>query len=163
MSMSNPKSPRIPSSSSPKLFRVDSDLCRPLKDNSLRISKGCGIIGYNEQASSRSVQVQIVDALRSGKRDRASNMLSCIEHNDGTLKAADFEYILDYCSRAPDPLAIRFGDMEIMNEKEANINKRCLIFILQALSKGGYLEELKGSGRFSAGKIRRCRGTSNIK
>ncbi|KAK1316537.1 Pentatricopeptide repeat-containing protein [Acorus calamus] len=68
-------------------------------------SKGCGIIGYNEQAPSRSVQVQIVDALRSGKRDRASNMLSCIEHNDGTLKAADFEYILDYCSRAPDPLA----------------------------------------------------------
>lgn len=50
------------------------------------------------------MQEEIVDALRLGERNRASYLLSELVHENHTLRAGDFVYILQYCSRAPDPL-----------------------------------------------------------
>lgn len=53
--------------------------------------------------ASRIAQLQIVNALRGGERERASAMLSQIALNN-SLNAEDFSYILEYCAEAPDPL-----------------------------------------------------------
>lgn len=52
----------------------------------------------------RSMQVDIVNALRRGDRQQASLTLSNLEHSNQTLTKEDFSYILEYCSNAPDPL-----------------------------------------------------------
>jgi hypothetical protein len=52
----------------------------------------------------RSVQADIVNALRRGDRQRASMILSNFQNTDWALTKDDFSYILEYCAEAPDPL-----------------------------------------------------------
>ncbi|KAL5706211.1 hypothetical protein ACHQM5_024410 [Ranunculus cassubicifolius] len=89
---------------------------------------------------SESLQSQILNALHLGQRDEATKYLSTVSHGSNPLRADDFVQILDYCARSPDPL---FGleTWRIMEEKEICVNKRCYMLVMQALTKGGYLEE----------------------
>jgi hypothetical protein len=59
--------------------------------------------GWRGGLASRIAQIQIVNALRGGERERASAMLLEIALNN-SLNAEDFSYILKYCAEAPDPL-----------------------------------------------------------
>ncbi|XP_057470174.1 pentatricopeptide repeat-containing protein At1g76280-like isoform X2 [Actinidia eriantha] len=72
---------------------------------------GRGSLGYVMESVLRSVQTQIVNALRLGERNRASSLLSDIAHRNNSLTANDFVYILEYCARSPDPLAFSVMDM----------------------------------------------------
>lgn len=54
----------------------------------------------------RSMQVDIVNALRRGDRQQASLILSDLKHSNQALTTEDISYILEYCSNAPDPLVI---------------------------------------------------------
>ena len=65
---------------------------------------GCGSLGYVMEPVMRSVQTQIVNALRLGERSTASSLLSDIACRNNSLTANDFVYILEYCARSPDPL-----------------------------------------------------------
>jgi hypothetical protein len=52
----------------------------------------------------RSMQADIVNALRRGDRQRASMILSNLQNTNWQLDKEDFSYILEYCAEAPDPL-----------------------------------------------------------
>ncbi|XP_058115030.1 pentatricopeptide repeat-containing protein At1g76280 isoform X4 [Magnolia sinica] len=101
--------------------------------------EGLGHFRSWEQSVARSMQVQIVNALCSGERDQASKLLSNLGHGNG-LRDDDFLFILDYCARSPDPLFV-METWRIMEEREIVMNRRCYMFIIRALSKGGYLKE----------------------
>ncbi|KAH7844020.1 hypothetical protein Vadar_023426 [Vaccinium darrowii] len=60
-------------------------------------------LGYGNEPA-RSVQMQIVNALRFNERSRASSLLSDIGRKNIALTANDFVYILEYCARSTDPL-----------------------------------------------------------
>ncbi|XP_011623262.1 pentatricopeptide repeat-containing protein At1g76280 isoform X1 [Amborella trichopoda] len=95
---------------------------------------------YGAGSINRYLQVQIVDSLRSGQRQRASDLLSHLSCCQEFSTADDFVYLLDYCSKVPDALFV----MEIcrlMKEKKITINKKICIFLVRALTKSGYLEE----------------------
>lgn len=62
------------------------------------------IMGSGYQQGTRYEQLQIVNALRLGERERASKMLLNIGYASGSLRADDFAYILNYCAETPDPL-----------------------------------------------------------
>ncbi|XP_077237689.1 tetratricopeptide repeat (TPR)-like superfamily protein isoform X3 [Tasmannia lanceolata] len=100
----------------------------------------CNHFRFGEQSGTRSVQVQIVNALRAGERNRASHLLSNLGLGNDSLRADDFVYVLDYCARSPDPLFV-METWRVMKDYDIDINRRCHIFIIRALSKGGYLEE----------------------
>ncbi|XP_038987997.1 pentatricopeptide repeat-containing protein At1g76280 isoform X2 [Phoenix dactylifera] len=85
-------------------------------------------------------QQQVVNALRIGDREKASKLLLNIGHANGSLSADDFAYILEYCAQTPDPLFV-METWEVMKDKTVGMNKRSCRFIVQALSKGGYLKE----------------------
>ncbi|CAA6671155.1 unnamed protein product [Spirodela intermedia] len=70
----------------------------------------------------------------------ASKMLLSFGRRASPFQGEDFVCILDYCARAPDPL-FALETWKIMNEKSVHINKKYWSFIVQALSKGGYLKE----------------------
>ncbi|XP_042480885.1 pentatricopeptide repeat-containing protein At1g76280 isoform X2 [Macadamia integrifolia] len=99
----------------------------------------------------RSVQAQVVDALRCGERERASNLLSNVSTGSDSLRSDDFLYILDYCARSPDPLFV-METWRIMEEKEVAISRRCYFRIIRALCKGGYVEEAFNWLNFLGGK-----------
>ncbi|KAA8537422.1 hypothetical protein F0562_026891 [Nyssa sinensis] len=101
---------------------------------------GHGYFGYERESIIRSVQVQIVNALRLGDRSRASSLLSDLGHRNQSLRAHDFVYILEYCARSPDPLFV-METWRIMGEKEVDVDEKCYFLVIRALSKGGYLEE----------------------
>lgn len=88
----------------------------------------------------RTMQEEIVDALRWGERNRASYLLSELVHGNHALRAGDFVYILQYCSRAPDPLFV-LETWKLMEEKGIEINCKCYFLTVRALCKGGYLKE----------------------
>lgn len=62
---------------------------------------------YGTESTTRSMQMQIVDALRCGERSKASNLLLDLGHGNHSLRPADFVHILNYCARSPDPLVSR--------------------------------------------------------
>ena len=66
-----------------------------------------GCFSYGRKSITRRLQVQIVEALRSNQRSRASSLLSELGRGNHSLRANDFIYILEYCSRSPDPLVRR--------------------------------------------------------
>lgn len=101
---------------------------------------GHGSLRYGAEPILRSVQMQIVNALRLGARSVASSLLSDIGHRNHSLTASDFIYILEYCARSPDPL---FGmeTWRIMGEKDVYLDEKCYLLIIRALCKGGYLDE----------------------
>ncbi|KAI3725538.1 hypothetical protein L1987_65328 [Smallanthus sonchifolius] len=95
---------------------------------------------YGYPVNPGSLQNQIVNALHLGERGRASTLLSHIGHDKHILKANHFVQILAYCAMKPDPLFV----MEIwrtMEEKGIDMNNKCHVFMIEALCKGGYIEE----------------------
>ncbi|XAR61556.1 hypothetical protein NMG60_11016012 [Bertholletia excelsa] len=102
----------------------------------------------------RSVQMQIVNALRLGERSKAASLLSDISCKK-SLKTNDFIPILEYCARSPDPL-FALDTWKVMGEKDVYMDDKCYLSIFRALCKGGYLKEafnlmntLEGSHEFS--------------
>ena len=49
-------------------------------------------------------QLQIVNALRLGERERAFKMLLNLDNANHSLGPDDFTFVLDYCAKTPDPL-----------------------------------------------------------
>ncbi|RDY12998.1 Pentatricopeptide repeat-containing protein, partial [Mucuna pruriens] len=95
---------------------------------------------FMEFAAGPSTQMQIVKALCSGQRRRASDLLLDLGSRSHSLTAEHFVDVFKYCARSPDPLFV----MEIwrfMELKGVSMNNRCSSLMMQALCKGGYLEE----------------------
>ncbi|KAL6655399.1 hypothetical protein ACP70R_006225 [Stipagrostis hirtigluma subsp. patula] len=88
----------------------------------------------------RSMQTDIVNALRRGDRQQASLILSNFHHTDGVLTKEDFSYILEYCAKAPDPLFV-METLELMEKKAIGMSKSIYRYIIQALSRGGYAKD----------------------
>lgn len=84
--------------------------------------------------------MQIVNALHLGERSKASNLLLDLGHGNNSLRPDDFVNILNYCARSPDPLFV-METWRLMEERETGLNEKCYLLIIQALCKGGYLEE----------------------
>lgn len=101
-----------------------------------------GLSGFiiGAKSATESLQFQIINALHLGERDKASKSLSYFSCRNDSLRVNDFVHILDYCAKSPDPL---FGieTWRIMEEKEISMDKTCYMLVLQALTRGGYLEE----------------------
>nr|XP_043635035.1 pentatricopeptide repeat-containing protein At1g76280 isoform X2 [Erigeron canadensis] len=98
------------------------------------------LYGYPVNPVTGSVQKQIVNALYLGERGKASSLLSQIGCKKHMLSANHFVQILKYCALTPDPLFV----MEIwktMEEKGIDMNNKCHALMIQALCKGGYLDE----------------------
>ncbi|VVA34279.1 Hypothetical predicted protein [Prunus dulcis] len=95
---------------------------------------------HSAESITRSMQMQIVDALRLGERGQASNLLLNLGHGNDSLRADDFIDILNYCAKSPDPLFV-METWRIMDEKEISLNNICSLLMVHALCKGGYLEE----------------------
>ncbi|KAB2044758.1 hypothetical protein ES319_D01G112700v1 [Gossypium barbadense] len=111
------------------------ELCR-----SVATINGNVFLGYGGEPLTKSIQVQIVDALRLGERSRASSLLLDFGNGNQSLKANDFVYILNYCARSPDPLFV-METWRLMEEKEIDLNNTCYLLMVRALCRGGYLEE----------------------
>ncbi|PAN12913.1 hypothetical protein PAHAL_2G300400 [Panicum hallii] len=88
----------------------------------------------------RSVQADIVNALRRGDRQRASMILSNFQNTDWALTKDDFSYILEYCAEAPDPLFV-METLELMEEKAIGMSKGIYRYVIRALSRGGCSKE----------------------
>ncbi|OMP03083.1 hypothetical protein CCACVL1_02610 [Corchorus capsularis] len=97
-------------------------------------------LGHRVWTRANSLQAQIVDALRLGDRSRASSLLLDLDDGNQSLKAEDFVYILKYCAISPDPLFV-METWRLMEEKEISLNYQCYFLMIQALCRGGYLEE----------------------
>ncbi|KAL4310638.1 hypothetical protein GQ457_01G008730 [Hibiscus cannabinus] len=110
-------------------------LCR-----TLTTINGNVFLGYGEESITKSFQVQIVDALRLGERSRASSLLLDFGNGNQSLQPNDFVYILNYCAKSPDPLFV-METLRLMVEKEIGLNEKCYYCMVQALCRGGYLEE----------------------
>ncbi|KAF9597742.1 hypothetical protein IFM89_021229 [Coptis chinensis] len=99
----------------------------------------------DSQCTTKSVtsclQSQIVSALQVGDRDRAFKFLTAFTSSSNQiLKPDDFIHILNYCATSPDTVFF-METWRIMEEKEIEMDTRCYSSIIQALTKGGYLEE----------------------
>ncbi|KAF0913796.1 hypothetical protein E2562_024883, partial [Oryza meyeriana var. granulata] len=90
--------------------------------------------------ASRSIQADIVGALRSGDRQQASLLLSNLQQTNRALTSEDFSYILDYCATAPDPLFVTEA-LKLMEENAVHMSQRVYRSVTRALSKGGYSKE----------------------
>lgn len=106
----------------------------------LTTSKGLESLAYGTESTTRSMQMQIVDALHLGDRSKASNLLLDLGHGNHSLRPDDFVHILNYCARSPDPLFV-METLRLMEEREIGLNEICCLLIVRALCKGGYLEE----------------------
>ncbi|XP_073113070.1 pentatricopeptide repeat-containing protein At1g76280 isoform X4 [Elaeis guineensis] len=96
--------------------------------------------GWRHCPRTSFAQQQVVNALRIGDREKASKLLLNIGHVNGFLSVDDFAYILEYCAQTPDPLFI-METWEVMKDKAVGMNRKSCRFIIEALSKGGYLKE----------------------
>jgi len=96
----------------------------------------------------RSMQADIVNALRRGDRQRASMILSNFQNTDWALTKDDFSYILEYCAEAPDPLFV-METLEFMEEKAIGMSKGIYRYVIRALSRGGYSKEVCDAPHFS--------------
>ncbi|XP_052201841.1 pentatricopeptide repeat-containing protein At1g76280 isoform X6 [Diospyros lotus] len=101
---------------------------------------GHSSLGPGTEPILRTLQVQTVNALRFGERSRASSLLLDVGNGNHPLTANDFVHILEYCARSPDPLFV-LETWRIMGEKDVYVDNKSYLLILQALCKGGYLEE----------------------
>ncbi|ESW32594.1 hypothetical protein PHAVU_001G001200 [Phaseolus vulgaris] len=93
-----------------------------------------------EFAAEPSMQLQVLKALCSGQRKKASDLLLDFGSRTQSLTADDFLHIFKFCARSPDPVFV----MEIwrfMELKGVRMNDTCSSLMMQALCKGGYLEE----------------------
>ncbi|KAI4388505.1 hypothetical protein MLD38_000826 [Melastoma candidum] len=88
----------------------------------------------------RHIQMQIINALRSGDRTRASKLLLNLSEGNQSPRAGDFIHLLDYCAKSPDPL-FAVETARVFHEKKIHMSDTYQILTMQALCKGGYLEE----------------------
>ncbi|XP_057427253.1 pentatricopeptide repeat-containing protein At1g76280-like [Lotus japonicus] len=88
-----------------------------------------------------SMQMQVVKALCSGERKKASDLLLDFGYRSRSLKADDFVGILKYCARSPDPLFV-VEIWRLMELKDVSMNNICSSLMMKALCKGGYLDEV---------------------
>lgn len=65
---------------------------------------GNEFVRFQDESTRKSLQVQIVDALRSGERPGASALLLKFIQGNYSLSADDFHVILNHCARSPDPV-----------------------------------------------------------
>ncbi|XP_024316871.1 uncharacterized protein LOC100824813 isoform X1 [Brachypodium distachyon] len=63
---------------------------------------------WRTSLAARMTQIDIVNALRKGDRQRPSVMLSNLQQTKEALTSEDFSDILEYCAEAPDPLALNW-------------------------------------------------------
>ncbi|KAK9160415.1 hypothetical protein Syun_006756 [Stephania yunnanensis] len=103
-------------------------------------AEGVSHLGFGMNSVTEFMQKQIVNALCLGKRDKASDLLLNLSQSNDSLRADDFVYILDYCARYPDPLFV-METWRTMEGKNIATNRKCNMFFVQALTRGGYLEE----------------------
>ncbi|KAG1327487.1 pentatricopeptide repeat-containing protein [Cocos nucifera] len=96
--------------------------------------------GWRHCPRTSFAQQQVVNALCIGDREKASKLLLNIGHVNGFLSVDDFAYILEYCAQTPDPLFV-METWEVMKDKAVSMNRKSCRFIVEALSKGGYLKE----------------------
>ncbi|CAA0807484.1 Pentatricopeptide repeat-containing protein [Striga hermonthica] len=89
---------------------------------------------------SRSMQEEIVNALHSGDRGRASCLLSELGNRSFPLQARDFVSILHYCAKAPDPLFV-METWKVMLEKDVELSDNCYFLTIRSLCRGGHLKE----------------------
>ncbi|RZC67349.1 hypothetical protein C5167_011043 [Papaver somniferum] len=102
-------------------------------------SKAYGRVPYEPKPITYNLQVEIVNALRLGKRDEAVNLLWKLSSGSDSLRDDDFIYILEYCAKAPDPVFV-LETWSLMKEKEIGMKKKCHLFVIQALAKGNHLD-----------------------
>ncbi|KAI5392672.1 pentatricopeptide repeat-containing protein At1g76280 [Lathyrus oleraceus] len=96
--------------------------------------------GFMEPVAGSSMQLQIVKALRSGDRKKASHLLRDFGRRSHSLSVNDFVDIFKYCAQSPDPMFV----MEIwrlMELKDININNTSSSLMTRALCKGAYMGE----------------------
>ncbi|CAB4268093.1 unnamed protein product [Prunus armeniaca] len=117
-----------------------SQICSSCKELRQRSPAGHEVSWHRAESITRSIRMQTVDALRLGERGKASNLLLNLGRGNDSLRADDFVYILNYCAKSPDPLFV-METWRIMDEKEISLNNICSLLMVQALCKGGYLEE----------------------
>ncbi|GAV63461.1 PPR domain-containing protein/PPR_2 domain-containing protein/PPR_3 domain-containing protein [Cephalotus follicularis] len=105
---------------------------------------------FGEKSTRKSMQMQIVDALHSNERSRASNLLLKFVHESYSLGADDFVCILNYCANSPDPLFV-METWKVMQEKEIGLDDKCYLLMMRALCRGGYLQEASNLMSFLGG------------
>ncbi|XP_045824397.1 pentatricopeptide repeat-containing protein At1g76280-like isoform X1 [Trifolium pratense] len=88
-----------------------------------------------------SLQQQIVKALRSDERKKASHLLQDFGHRSHSLSADDFVNIFKYCAQSPDPL-FAMEIWRLMELKDISIDNTCSSLMMRALCKGVYTEEV---------------------
>ncbi|KAJ8755154.1 hypothetical protein K2173_018952 [Erythroxylum novogranatense] len=98
------------------------------------------LLGSGVQSGIKSIQQQIINAVRLGERGKASNMLLGLGHQSCSITSDDFMEILKYCASLPDPL-FAIDTWNAMVEKKTDLNERCFLLVMRALCNGGYLEE----------------------
>ncbi|KAL2976267.1 hypothetical protein AAZX31_14G208400 [Glycine max] len=87
------------------------------------------------------MQRQVVEALHSGDRKKASDLLSDFgSRSRHSLTADHFVHIFEYCARSPDSLFV-MEILRFMELKGVSMNNICSSLMMQALCNGGYLEE----------------------
>ncbi|KAG0484411.1 hypothetical protein HPP92_008490 [Vanilla planifolia] len=115
------------------------------------------LLGRINSSAVIHAQLQIVNALRLGQRDKAKEMLTDLSCMNNPSNVKDFDYILEYCSTAPDPLFV-METWKHMVKNQVDLKKKSYGCIIQAFSKGGYFKEafdwlysLERSDHFHAG------------
>ncbi|KAL5557746.1 hypothetical protein UlMin_033957 [Ulmus minor] len=103
-------------------------------------SRRYDVLWFGAKATTKSMQMEIVEALRLGERSKASNLLSSLGHGSFSLRADDFVHILNYCARSPDPLFV-METWRVMEAKKIGLDNNCFLLMIRALCKGGYLDE----------------------
>ncbi|RVX15939.1 Pentatricopeptide repeat-containing protein [Vitis vinifera] len=96
--------------------------------------------GMEENQLPGSCRCKLLMHFAQTREAGASSLLSELGRGNYSLRADDFIYILEHCSKSPDPLFV-MEIWRIMDEKEVHVNNRCYMLSIQALCKGGYLEE----------------------
>ncbi|PKU61908.1 pentatricopeptide repeat-containing protein At1g76280 isoform X1 [Dendrobium catenatum] len=96
--------------------------------------------GSTNNSGTRDAQIQIINALRLGQRNKAHELLVDLSCMSNSSNVEDFDYILEYCARAPDPLFVMEA-WKVMVKNEINMKKKSYRCIILAFSKGGYFKE----------------------
>ncbi|XP_020572302.1 pentatricopeptide repeat-containing protein At1g76280 isoform X2 [Phalaenopsis equestris] len=94
----------------------------------------------SKYSGTQGEQIKIINALRLGQRNRAQEMFVDLCCMNESSNAEDFDYILEYCARTPDPLFV-LEAWKVMAKNEIAMRKKSYLCIIQAFSKGGYFKE----------------------
>lgn len=68
------------------------------------MNAGRDVLWNGAESTTMNLQIQIVKALKLGKRGEASNLLLSLGQGNDVKGADDFVHILKYCATSPDPL-----------------------------------------------------------